>query len=340
MKTVIITGIEGQDGSIMAKLLLSKGYKVVGLKRRSSLIKTDRIDEIYKNPNFLLEYFDLNDVGSLYRYISVYQPDEFYNFAAQSHVKTSFDIPQHTIDGIVMGTTHILEAIRNIRPETKFYQASSSEMFGVAECPPGGYTETSLMLPASPYAVAKLAAHHLVRVYRESYGLFACSGILFNHEGAGLRGETFVTRKITQGVARIKLGLQEKLVLGNIHAYRDWGSAFDYMNACYLMLQQDEPDDFVICTGETHTVSEFLDIVCKEADIDKEKILEIDKKYYRPYEVPYLLGNSIKAMEQLKWVPITTFEDLAKEMYQVDLQMCKKEQVLKKNGYEVRLDSV
>lgn len=340
MKTAIITGIEGQDGSIMAKLLLSKDYRVIGLKRRSSLIKTDRIDDVYSNPNFILEYYDLNDTGSLYRYISVYQPDEIYNFAAMSHVKVSFDIPEHTIDGIVMGTTHILEAIRNIRPQTKFYQASSSEMFGVAECPPGGYTEESAMMPASPYAVAKLAAHHLVRVYRESYGLFACSGILFNHEGPGLRGETFVTRKITQAAARIKLGLQEKIYLGNIQAYRDWGSAHDYMQAAYLMLQQDEPDDFVICTGETHTVDEFLSVVCREADLDKKEILELDNKYLRPYEVPYLVGNSLKARTKLKWCPIMTFEELAKEMYRVDLELCKKEQVLKKNGFDIRIDSV
>tara|TARA_R100000995_G_scaffold84568_2_gene63684 strand:- start:18280 stop:19251 length:972 start_codon:yes stop_codon:yes gene_type:complete len=315
MKTAIVTGVTGQDGSYLAELLLEKGYRVIGAKRRTSMICTDRIDHIYDNENFILEYYDLNDVGSLYRLLINYEPDEFYNLGAQSHVRVSFDIPENTVDGIAMGTLRILEAIRTIRPECKLYQASSSEMYGDSEEYP--FTETSRMTPASPYACAKLFAHNLVRNYRESYGLFACSGILFNHESPR-RGETFVTRKITLAAARIKHGLQDKLRLGNLEAHRDWGFAGDYVKAMWLMLQQEEPDDFVIATGETHTVSEFLKVVFEYAGLDIDKYVEIDPRLFRPHEVPYLLGDSTKAKEILGWEPETTFKQLAKLMYDKD----------------------
>ncbi len=320
MKTAIITGVTGQDGSYLSELLLSKGYRVVGLKRRTSLINTDRVDLFYDNPNFVLEYWDLNDVGSLYRLINQYEPDEVYNLAAQSHVRVSFDIPEHTVDGVALGTLRILEAIRNINRDIKFYQASSSEMYGDAPCPKTGYTEKSKMTPASPYACAKLFSHNLVRNYRESYGLHASSGILFNHESPR-RGETFVTRKITQAAARIKLGLQDKLYLGNLNAKRDWGFAGDYVEAMWLMLQADNADDYVIATGRTSTVREFLHHVFEYADLgDYDKYVEINPKYLRPHEVPYLLGNSSKAKKQLGWQPRVSFESLAQTMYESDLK--------------------
>jgi len=315
MKTAIITGVTGQDGSYLAELLLEKGYRVIGAKRRTSTIRTDRIDHIFEDPNFYLEYFDLNDVGSLYRLMIKYEPDEFYNLAAQSHVRVSFDVPENTVDGVAMGTLRILEAIRNTNPECRFYQASSSEIYGDSKEYP--FTEESRMSPASPYACAKLFAHNLVRNYRESYGLFACSGILFNHESPR-RGETFVTRKITLAAARIKHGLQDKLKLGNLEAHRDWGYAKDYVKVMWLMLQQDKPDDFVIATGETHTVSEFLQVVFKHAGLDVDKHLEIDPRLFRPHEVPYLLGDSTKAKKILGWKPETTFKQLAKLMYDKD----------------------
>ena len=320
MKTAIITGVTGQDGSYLSELLLSKGYRVVGLKRRTSLINTDRVDLFYDNPNFVLEYWDLNDVGSLYRLINQYEPDEIYNLAAQSHVRVSFDIPEHTVDGVALGTLRILEAIRNINRDIKFYQASSSEMYGDAPCPKTGYTEKSKMTPASPYACAKLFSHNLVRNYRESYGLHASSGILFNHESPR-RGETFVTRKITQAAARIKLGLQDKLYLGNLNAKRDWGFAGDYVEAMWLMLQADNADDYVIATGRTSTVREFLHHVFEYAGLgDYGKYVEINPKYLRPHEVPYLLGNSTKAKKQLGWQPRVSFESLAQTMYESDLK--------------------
>ena len=320
MKTAIITGVTGQDGSYLSELLLSKGYRVVGLKRRTSLINTDRVDLFYDNPNFVLEYWDLNDVGSLYRLINQYEPDEIYNLAAQSHVRVSFDIPEHTVDGVALGTLRILEAIRNINRDIKFYQASSSEMYGDAPCPKTGYTEKSKMTPASPYACAKLFSHNLVRNYRESYGLHASSGILFNHESPR-RGETFVTRKITQAAARIKLGLQDKLYLGNLNAKRDWGFAGDYVEAMWLMLQADNADDYVIATGRTSTVREFLHHVFEYAGLgDYDKYVEINPKYLRPHEVPYLLGNSTKAKKQLGWQPRVSFESLAQTMYESDLK--------------------
>lgn len=320
MKTAIITGVTGQDGSYLSELLLSKGYKVVGLKRRTSLINTDRVDLFYSDPNFILEYWDLNDVGSLYRLVNQYKPDEIYNLAAQSHVRVSFDIPEHTVDGVALGTLRILEAIRNINRDIRFYQASSSEMYGDAPCPKTGYTEKSRMTPASPYACAKLFSHNLVRNYRESYGLHASSGILFNHESPR-RGETFVTRKITQAAARIKLGLQDKLYLGNLNAKRDWGFAGDYVEAMWLMLQADNADDYVIATGRASTVREFLHHVFEYAGLgDYDKYVEINPKYLRPHEVPYLLGNSTKAKKQLGWQPRVSFESLAQTMYEADLK--------------------
>ena len=318
MKTAIITGVTGQDGSYLTELLLSKGYKVVGLKRRTSLINTDRVDSFYDNPNFILEYWDLNDTGSLYRIIGKYKPNEIYNLAAQSHVRVSFDIPEHTVDGVAMGPLRILEAIRNIDPNIKFYQASSSEMYGDSPCPKTGYIEDSRMTPASPYACAKLFSHNLVRNYRESYGIHASSGILFNHESPR-RGETFVTRKITIAAARIKLGIQEHLFLGNLDAKRDWGYAGDYVEAMWLMLQQDKPEDYVISTGETRAVRDFLKEVFDIAELSIDKYVRIDEKYFRPQEVPYLLGNSMKAKTNLGWEPSIKFKDLAKMMYEEDL---------------------
>ncbi len=322
MKTALITGVTGQDGSYLAELLLDKGYQVVGAKRRTSLITTDRVDKIYENPNFHLVYFDLNDAGCIYRLLNDYLPDEFYNLAAQSHVRVSFDIPENTVDGIAMGTLRILDAIRNIMPDCKFYQASSSEMYG--DNPDYPFNEESRMLPASPYACAKLFAHNLVRNYRESYDLHASSGILFNHESPR-RGETFVTRKITRAAAKIKLGLQDKLYLGNLSAKRDWGFAGDYVEAMWLMLQQDIPDDYVISTGETRSVKEFLDYTFEIAGLNVEDHVEIDPRFFRPHEVPYLLGDSSKAKNKLSWEPKTTFHDLVQIMYESDYDLTKKE---------------
>ncbi len=320
MKTAIITGITGQDGSYLAEFLLSKGYKVIGAKRRSSLICTDRIDNIFGHENFHMEYFDLNDTGCIYRLLAKYRPHEFYNLAAQSHVRVSFDIPENTVDGIAMGTLRILEAIRNTLPNCKFYQASSSEMFG--DNPNYPYDENSKLMPASPYACAKVFAHNLVRNYRESYDLFACSGILFNH-GSPRRGETFVTRKITLAAAMIKEGLQEKLYLGNLDAHRDWGFAGDYVEAMWLMLQQEKPEDFVISTGETHSVKEFLELVFEAAGLDINQHVEIDERLFRPHEVPYLLGDCTKAKQKLGWTPKIAFKELAKLMFEEDLKFIK-----------------
>jgi len=322
LKTAIITGITGQDGSYLAELLLDKGYFVVGAKRRTSLICTDRVDDIYDHPNFEMKYFDLNDVGCIYRLLNEYKPDEFYNLAAQSHVRVSFDIPENTVDGIAMGTLRILEAIRNTLPSCKFYQASSSEMFG--DNPNYPFDEESRLMPASPYACAKVFAHNLVRNYRESYGIFACSGILFNHESPR-RGETFVTRKITLAAARIKLGLQEELYLGNLSAKRDWGYAGDYVEAMWLMLQQEKPDDFVISTGKTHAVKEFLALVFNMAELDRDKHVRLDERLFRPQEVPYLVGNRSKAKKILGWEPKVSFAQLAKMMYEEDLKLIKGE---------------
>jgi GDPmannose 4,6-dehydratase len=321
-KTAIITGATGQDGSYLVELLLDKGYFVVGCKRRTSIICTERLDHIYDHPNFKLEYFDLNDVGNIYRLLMKYKPDEFYNLAAQSHVRVSFDIPEHTVDGVAMGTLRILEAIKNVLPTCRFYQASSSEMFG--DNPENPQNEETALMPASPYACAKVFAHNLIRNYRESYGLHLSSGILFNHESPR-RGETFVTRKITMAAARIKLGLQDKLYLGNLDAKRDWGFAGDYVEAMWMMLQQEQPDDYVVATGETHTVRQFLDVVFEYAGLDTKKYVEVDERLFRPHEVPLLLGDATKAEKKLGWKPKVRFNELAIMMYEEDLKQFKGE---------------
>jgi len=322
LKTALVTGITGQDGSYLAEFLLEKGYRVVGLKRRSSILCTERIDHIFENPNLKLEYANLHDAGCFWKLLNKYKPDEIYNIAAQSHVRVSFEVPEETVDSIAMGTLRLLNAYKELCPEAKFYQASSSEMYG--DNPDYPFDENSRLMPASPYACAKVFAHNLVRNYRESYDLFACNGILFNHESPR-RGETFVTRKITMAAARIAEGLQDKLYLGNLSAYRDWGYAPDYVEAMWLMLQQDEPDDYVIATGETHTVKEFLYYVFEHAGLgDPEKYVEIDSRFFRPHEVPLLLGNNTKAKEKLGWSPKVTFRRLAEIMYDEDLKALKK----------------
>jgi len=321
-KLAIITGVTGQDGSYLAELLLKKKYKVIGLKRRSSLINSDRVDHIYGHPRFYMEYYDLNDAGSIWKIIHKYKPDEFYNLAAQSHVRVSFDIPEHTVDGIAMGTLRILNAIKELSPKCRFYQASSSEMYG--DCKTFPQDEKTKFNPASPYACAKLFAHNLVNNYRESYGLHASSGILFNHESPR-RGETFVTRKITLASANIKLGLQKKIHLGNLEAKRDWGFAGDYVEAMWLMLQHPVASDYVIATGETHTVREFLDCVFDIAGLGPaEQYVEIDQRLFRPQEVPILLGDPSKAKQVLGWEPKHKFKDLAELMYRSDFDLLSK----------------
>tara|TARA_R110000851_G_scaffold260859_4_gene413385 strand:- start:1883 stop:2854 length:972 start_codon:yes stop_codon:yes gene_type:complete len=315
MKKALITGVTGQDGSYLTKFLLDKGYSVLGLKRRTSLINTDRVDDIYDHPNFNLSYFDLNDASAIWDTMINFKPDEIYNLAAQSHVRVSFDIPEHTVDGIAMGTLRILNAMKTVVPNARFYQASSSEMYG--DNPNHPFNEESTLTPASPYACAKVFAHNLVRNYRQSYNLHASSGILFNHESP-MRGETFVTRKITLAAARIKLGLQDKLYLGNLDSKRDWGFAGDYVEAMWLMLQQDKPDDYVISTGEAHTVREFLENVFEHAGLNVEEYVEVDPRLFRPQEVPYLLGDSTKAKKILKWEPKIKFKELCKLMYDTD----------------------
>jgi GDPmannose 4,6-dehydratase len=320
VKVALITGITGQDGSYLAELLLEKGYKVVGIKRRTSIISTSRIDHLFENPNFVLEYGNMIDSGNLHRLLMTHRPDEIYNLAAQSHVRVSFDTPQETADFVGMGTLRLLEAMRNVCPQTKFYQASSSEMFG--DNPENPQRETTRLMPASPYACAKVFAHNICRNYRESYGMHISSGILFNHESPR-RGETFVTRKITRAAARIKLGLQDKLYLGNLEAKRDWGYAGDYVKAMWLMLQQENPDDYVIATGETYSVQQFLETTFKIAGLKIEDHVEIDKRLFRPHEVPLLLGDPTKAKEELNWIPATSFNQLVEMMYTADLEKIK-----------------
>lgn len=322
MKTALITGVTGQDGSYLAEFLLDKGYKVIGVKRRTSLINTERIDEAYSHPNFILEYGSLHDAGCFWRLLKKYFPDEIYNLAAQSHVRVSFDVSEETVDSIAMGTLRLLNAYKQMCPEARYYQASSSEMYGDNPLVP--FNEESLMTPASPYACAKLFAHSLVGNYREAYNLHASSGILFNHESPR-RGETFVTRKITMAAARIKLGLQKELRLGNLDAKRDWGFAGDYVEAMWLMLQQESPDDYVVATGESHTVREFLECVFSQAGLgDPDQYVKIDARYFRPHEVPYLLGDSSKAQKILSWKPRVKFDELAKMMYEADLDLIKR----------------
>ena len=322
MKTAIITGVTGQDGSYLSEMLLAMGYRVVGLKRRTSLICTDRIDHLMNNPNFILRYYSLHDSGVLYSLLQRYKPDEFYNLAAQSHVKVSFETPEETVATIAMGTLRILEAIRHTDPTIKFYQASSSEMFG--DNPEHPQSEKTALMPASPYACAKVFAHNLCNNYRKSYGMFISCGILFNHESPR-RGETFVTRKITIAAARIKLGLQDKLYLGNLDAKRDWGHAEDYVNAMWLMLQKDTPGDYVVATGKTYTVKQFLHEVFEIADLSVEDYVEIDPKLFRPHEVPLLLGDPSKAKLELGWEPKYELRGLAEAMYFADLEKIKKE---------------
>ena len=320
-KTALVTGATGQDGSYLIDLLLDKGYRVIAVKRRTSLISTDRIDHIFHDPDkivdFTLVYGNMIDSGNLHRILMTYKPDEIYNLAAQSHVRVSFDTPEETAEIVGIGTLKLLEAVRNVCPNARVYQASSSEMFG--DNPTHPQSETTRLMPASPYACAKVFAHNLCRNYREGYGIHVSSGILFNHESPR-RGETFVTRKITQAAARIKMGLQDKLYLGNLHAKRDWGFAGDYVEAMWLMLQQDEPDDYVIATGETHTVEEFLHEVFEYAGLDVNEYVEIDKRLFRPHEVPLLLGDPSKAKEKLGWEPRVKFKELARMMYDEDLK--------------------
>ena len=316
MKTALMTGVTGQDGSYLAELLLDKGYRVVAMKRRTSLISTDRIDHLFENPNLILEYGNLNDSGCIHRLLLKYKPDEIYNLAAQSHVRVSFDAPEEAVEYIAMGTLRLLEAVRNVCPHSKFYQASSSEMYG--DNPENPQNEKTRLMPASPYACAKVFAHNLCRNYRESYNMFISCGILFNHESPR-RGETFVTRKIARAAARIKLGLQDKLYLGNLDAKRDWGYAGDYVEAMWLMLQQENPDDYVVATNETHTVREFLEEVFAHAGLNVDECVEIDERLFRPHEVPLLLGDYSKAKECLSWEPKIKFKDLAKMMYEEEL---------------------
>lgn len=321
-KRALITGITGQDGSYLAELLLSKGYEVHGLIRRASTFNTGRIDHIYADPHqsgtrLKLHYGDLSDASGMARLLGIIEPNEIYNLAAQSHVRVSFDCPEYTTDVTATGAVRILEAIRETGIKPRFYQASSSEMFGLVQAVP--QSETTPFYPRSPYACAKLYAHWVTVNYRESYGLHASSGILFNHESPR-RGETFVTRKITRAVAHIKLGLQDKLYLGNLDAKRDWGYAKEYVEAMWLMLQQDQPDDYVIATNETHSVKEFLEVAFAHAGLDWKQYVEIDPKYFRPAEVDLLIGDYSKARKKLGWEPKTRFEDLTKLMVDEDLR--------------------
>jgi GDPmannose 4,6-dehydratase len=317
----LITGITGQDGSYLTEFLLGKGYEVHGLIRRASTFNTSRIEHLYVDPHepevrLYLHYGDLNDSGQLTNLIYNLRPREIYHLGAQSHVRVSFDIPEYTGDITGLGTTRLLEAIRLSGINTRFYQASSSELFGSA--PPPQNEETP-MWPRSPYAAAKLYAYWMIRNYREAYGLFAVNGILFNHESPR-RGETFVTRKITRAVARIKLGLQEKLYLGNLEARRDWGYAPDFVEAMWLMLQQDIPEDYVIATGESHSVKEFVDAAFSYVDLDWREYVEIDPRYFRPTEVEALLGDAGKARQRLGWQPRVSFAELVRLMVDADLQ--------------------
>ena len=323
MKKALITGITGQDGSYLAELLLGKGYIVHGVIRRASSFNTERLEPIYKDPHrkdvrLFLHYGDLADSVVTSTLIAEIQPDEIYNLAAQSHVRVSFDIPEYTGDVTAMGTTRILEAARKAAPKARFYQASSSEMFGLAQEMP--QRETTAFYPRSPYGAAKVYSYWMTVNYRESYNLHASNGILFNHESPR-RGETFVTRKITRAVARIKAGVQKKLYLGNLDAKRDWGYAPEFVEAMWLMLQQDKPDDYVVATGETHTIRDFLDLSFGHAGLEWQKYVEIDPKYYRPAEVDVLIGDASKAKKQLGWVPKTKFPELVRIMTDADIAL-------------------
>ncbi|MDO9559210.1 MAG: GDP-mannose 4,6-dehydratase [Syntrophales bacterium] len=334
MKKAFITGITGQDGSYLAELLLDKGYTVHGLIRRASTFNTDRIDHLYRDfhdpeARIYLHYGDLSVSGQLTDLLHDIKPDEVYHLGAQSHVRVSFDMPEYTGDITGLGTLRLLEAIRKTEIKTRFYQASSSEMFGAA--PPPQHELTPFQ-PQSPYAAAKVYAYYIVQNYRNAYNLFACNGILFNHESPR-RGETFVTRKVTRAAVRIKLGLQDKLFLGNLEAKRDWGFAGDYVEAMWLMLQQEKPDDFVIATGETHSVREFVEKVFQKLEMDYQKHVVIDPKYFRPTEVDVLLGDSTKAKKQLGWNPKVNFDQLIDMMIAADMEQAGKEKTLCEAGY-------
>ena len=320
-KKALITGITGQDGSYLAELLLSKGYEVHGIIRRSSSFNTERIDHLYQDPHILgvklfLHYGDLSDSASLQRLLHDLQPDEVYHLGAQSHVRVSFDVPEYTGDVTALGTTRLLEAIRETVPKARFYQASSSEMYGLVQAVP--QREDTPFYPRSPYGAAKVYAYWMTVNYRESYKMHASNGILFNHESPR-RGETFVTRKITRALARIKAGLQKELYLGNLDAKRDWGYAPEYVEAMWLMVQQEQGDDYVVATGETHSVREFLEVAFGCANLDWQKHVKIDPRYYRPAEVDLLIGDAAKAKKVLGWQPKTTFAELVRIMVQADI---------------------
>jgi GDPmannose 4,6-dehydratase len=355
LKRALITGVTGQDGAYLAQLLLSKGYEVHGIKRRASSFNTSRIDHIYEDPHqngrhFLLHYGDLTDSSSLIQIVQRVKPNEIYNLAAQSHVKVSFEEPEYTANSDALGTLRLLEAIRitGLEKVTRFYQASTSELYGLVQEIP--QKETTPFYPRSPYAVAKLYAYWITVNYREAYGIYACNGILFNHESPQ-RGETFVTRKITRGLARIKTGLQDQLYLGNMDALRDWGHARDYVEMQWRMLQQNEPKDYVIATGEQHSVREFVELSAKylgmdirwegkgveEKGIDKQGnvIVAVDPRYYRPTEVETLLGDASKARRELGWKATVSFRDLVKEMVEEDLKIAEKDALVRKHGYSV-----
>ncbi len=325
-KRALITGITGQDGSYLSELLLENGYEVHGIIRRTSTFNTDRIDHMYEDPHettarLFLHYGDLTDGGNLRRLIEEIQPHEIYNLGAQSHVRVSFDSPEYTVDCVGMGTLHLLEAVREYQRRTglevKFYQAGSSEMFGLVQEVP--QKETTPFYPRSPYACAKVYAHWQTVNYRESYNLFACNGILFNHESPR-RGETFVTRKVTRALARIVAGQQKKLYMGNLDSKRDWGYAKDYVRAMWLMLQQDQPDDYVVATGETYSIREFLDVAFGHVNLNWEDYVEFDARYLRPAEVELLIGDSTKARQKLNWAPSVTFQELVHLMVDADLK--------------------
>jgi GDPmannose 4,6-dehydratase len=330
MKKALITGITGQDGSYLVEFLLKKGYEVWGIIRRSSSFHTGRIDHLYKDPHessrLRLVYGDLTDGSNLSAIINEIQPEEVYNLGAQSHVRVSFDMPIYTVNTDALGTLRLLEAVRSSGRPMKFYQASSSEMYGkVVEIP---QTEKTPFYPRSPYACAKVYSYWQTVNYREAYGLFACNGILFNHESPR-RGETFVTRKITRAATRIKLGLQDKLYLGNLDAKRDWGFAGDYVEAMWLMLQQDKPDDYVIATGQSHSVREFVEEVFRCLDLDWQKYVEIDQRYFRPSEVDILRGDSSKARKILRWEPKVSFKELVQMMIDADMQIAKRAKIIR-----------
>ena len=355
-KVALITGVTGQDGAYLAELLLNKGYEVHGIKRRTSLFNTDRIDHLYKDVHdkdvsFFLHHGDMTDTSSLIRIIQKVEPDEIYNLAAQSHVAVSFEEPEYTANSDAIGPLRILEAIRTLGFETKtrFYQASTSELYGLVQEIP--QRESTPFYPRSPYAAAKLYAYWITVNYREAYGIYACNGILFNHESP-IRGETFVTRKITRGLSRIKLGMQDVLYMGNIDSKRDWGHARDYVEMQWLMLQQDKPEDFVIATGEQHSVRDFINVAAKKLDIDLEwvgegvneiaynketgtPIIKIDERYFRPTEVETLLGDPSKAIKKLGWKAKISFDDLVSEMVKEDMQIAKRDFLVIKEGYKI-----